>query len=360
GELSWELFRLNIASLTQLVKDTEPPVITASNVTVDLPHGQQSRSVEYTPEASDSCSGLASVTCSPPSGSTFSTGTTPVTCTATDNSNNTAAVTFTVTVGDREPPAFVRAPPNISVPNDPGLCSAKVTYAPEAVDNSPGVTVACIPPSGSAFAKGVAIVECTATDTSGNTSAVRFIVAVIDTERPTVISAPDINVIAPPGTFGTNVDFAPLVTDNCPGMRVVLSPSSGSSFPLGTTEVTGIATDDSRNVTMFTFKVNVYNIVAVDDSTGSVFRAVWDGGSTAQYEYTDCRKGVVYAGTMSMTQGFCKIEGRDLGPDPKRPDRNVYILLNTCTFNASGWVQVGPTKYTFNDADFRNSRPTCP
>ncbi|WP_318618939.1 HYR domain-containing protein [Priestia megaterium] len=42
--------------------------------------------------------------CSPPSGSFFPIGTTPVTCTATDAVGNTATCSFTITVTQAEPP----------------------------------------------------------------------------------------------------------------------------------------------------------------------------------------------------------------------------------------------------------------
>jgi len=51
----------------------------------------------YAPVASDNCPGVT-FACSPASGSTFPVGTTTVTCTATDTSNNTAQCSFTVTV----------------------------------------------------------------------------------------------------------------------------------------------------------------------------------------------------------------------------------------------------------------------
>ena len=54
------------------------------------------------------------------------------------------------------------------------------------------------------------------------------------------------------------------------------------------------------------------------------------------------------------------IERRELGPDPKRLDRNVYILFNKCTFPASGWAEFGTTKNNFTDADVRNSPLACP
>jgi hypothetical protein len=50
------------------------------------------------------------------------------------------------------------------------------------MDNCPGVTVQCNPPSGSCFPVGVTTVTCTATDTSGNVSLpCSFPVTVFDT-----------------------------------------------------------------------------------------------------------------------------------------------------------------------------------
>jgi hypothetical protein len=101
-------------------------------------------------------------------------------------------------------------------------------------------------------------------------------------------------------------------------------------------------------------------MVVFDQSTGAIFRCVWNGGPTAQYEYFDCRKGTSIAGTMSVTTSFCKIEGRDLGPDPKRPDRNIYILFNKCTFRADGWAEWGGSRKNFTDLDVRNNPLSCP
>ena len=217
----------------------------------------------------------------------------------------------------------------------------------------------CQPPSGTTFAKGVTTVNCTATDTSQNAAAASFTVTVNDTEKPTV-NAQTVLALAAPGTFSTTVNLNPNVTDNCPGVQVVLDPPSGSVFPAGSTLVTGTATDAAGNFSQFSFTVKVYNIIAVDDSTGGILRAVWNGGPSAQYEYYDCRKGLSITGTMSMTMSSCKIEGRDLGPDPKRPDRNVYILFNPCTFHASGWTEFDATRHNFTDLDVRNSPLACP
>jgi len=51
------------------------------------------------PVATDNCPGVMT-SCTPPSGSSFSLGTTTVTCTATDTSGNTATCSFTVSTFD--------------------------------------------------------------------------------------------------------------------------------------------------------------------------------------------------------------------------------------------------------------------
>jgi hypothetical protein len=347
---------------TQAFTDNEPPTIDAvADMTVSTAPGQCSQTVNLpTPEASDSCSGIASVTCVPPSRSVFPKGVTPVTCTATDNKGNKSNPTsFSVTVVDDERPVFAPAPVNITLPTDPGKCSATVSFSPKSTDNCPGVSVVCSPPSGSTFEKGVTTVNCTATDTSQNVTRASFTVTVKDTEKPKV-TAPNVLVLAAPGTLSTVVNLNPVVTDNCPGVNVLLQPPSGSVFPAGSTLVTGRATDAAGNISEFSFTVKVYNIIAVDESTGAILRAAWTGGPTAQYEFYDCRKGVTLTGTMSMTIDSCKIEGRDLGPDPKQPSRNVYILFNRCTFRADASIQFGDTKRYFTDLDVRNSALACP
>ena len=88
-------------SFNVTVNDTEPPTIgpCPANITTDEnPAGSGSATVTYSPPpSSDNCPGQT-VDCQPPSGSSFPVGTTIVTCTATDTSNNMAQCQFTVTV----------------------------------------------------------------------------------------------------------------------------------------------------------------------------------------------------------------------------------------------------------------------
>lgn len=93
----------NSCSFNVTVSDTHPPVFPngcLAPVNVAAASAcpiRTSAVVSYvTPTATD-CAGV-SVTCSPPTGSTFPLGTTSVSCTAIDTSSNTAQCSFTVTV----------------------------------------------------------------------------------------------------------------------------------------------------------------------------------------------------------------------------------------------------------------------
>jgi HYR domain len=173
----------NIAQCTFniTVIDTEPPtIICPADLTVPNTIGECGAFVNYPdPTVSDNCPGVTS-SCIPVSGSFFPVGTTPVTCTATDASGNTATCTFTVTVNDTEPPIIVCSP-DITVIGDPDLGGAIVNYPnPLVSDNCPGAAAVCSPPPGSLFPFGTTTVTCTATDAAGNTATCSFTVTVVE------------------------------------------------------------------------------------------------------------------------------------------------------------------------------------
>ncbi len=93
------------ATFTVRVEDTRPPVISGyGNITAT---GAGGAVVTWPPPtAVDIVDGVRPVTCLPVSGSFFPLGATIVTCTSSDTRNNTATITFTVTVlpGDTKPP----------------------------------------------------------------------------------------------------------------------------------------------------------------------------------------------------------------------------------------------------------------
>jgi hypothetical protein len=358
-----EIFRENIATFTEASTDTLPPAISTSNVVTSTAPGQCSRVVSFTPDATDSCSGIATVVCFPPSNSAFPKGTTVVNCTATDQKGLKAGSSFTVTVTDDEPPVLANCSGNLTRPTDPGKCFAAASFtAPQATDNCPGVSLVCFPPSGANFPKGITNVTCTATDASLNKTDCSFLVTIVDQERPKFPSSLEASGQLATGTFSGVVNYNPGATDNCPGLTVVCIPPSGSVFPVGATAISCRATDAAGNITDATLKLVVFNIVAMDDNTRSLLRAVWNGGNTASYDFLICSKGLTLKGTMSLISNFCKLEGRDTGPDPKRPDRNVSLVANPCTMVGTGVVQIIATgaKYNINDSNLRNNPAQCP
>ncbi|HXF40589.1 MAG TPA: choice-of-anchor Q domain-containing protein [Blastocatellia bacterium] len=83
-------------SFTITVNDTVPPMITCPTITSVTPAPGGSNIVTFTqPAASDNCPGVTA-SCDPPSGSTFPSGCSTVTCTATDTSGNTSDCSFEV------------------------------------------------------------------------------------------------------------------------------------------------------------------------------------------------------------------------------------------------------------------------
>ena len=97
---------VNCCPTTECNPDKVPPVIQCpSNIVITCasPNGA---AVNFTPLVSDNCDPNPVVTCNPPSGSFFPPGTTTVICQAVDQSGNTAACTFTVSVLPDVPPVL--------------------------------------------------------------------------------------------------------------------------------------------------------------------------------------------------------------------------------------------------------------
>ena len=200
--------------------------------------------VTYTATASDLVDGNVSVTCTPPSGSTFALGTTTVTCAATDARANTATGSFQVLVTSGPEP-----PPNAGdvTAEATGPAGAVVTFDP-GLDGR-GRPITCAPASGSTFPLGETTVSCT----SGAT----FTVTVVDTTPPALTLPADQSVEATSGT-GAIATFAASAGDLVDGtVAVACTPPSGSTFVLGTTTVSCSATDAHDNTSAGSFNVTV-------------------------------------------------------------------------------------------------------
>jgi hypothetical protein len=201
------------------------------------------------PVASDNCPGVV-LTSSHAPGATFPKGVTTVTYTATDAAGLTATCSFTVTVVDVLRPVITGCPGNITQGTDAGLCSAVVTWTlPLASDNCGIASFVCTYGPGMAFPKGVTVVDCLATDTSGNTAACSFTITVVDDEAPQIGGLSDLDVVLPLGAdSASGLDLGiPTVVDNC-DTALGATNNAPASYPMGRTLVTWTATDAAGNI----------------------------------------------------------------------------------------------------------------
>jgi hypothetical protein len=237
------------------VQDWESPrVVCPPDIITNTSPGWCDAVVPFTTSVTDNCPG-STVLCEPPSGSVFPVGTNSVVCIGVDASGNEDYCIFTVAVLDTEKPV-INCSGNMSVNTEPGRCDAVVTFAASATDNC-SYTLACNPPSGTRFNKGVRPVLCTATDPSGNSNTCSFTVTVRDTELPVISCPTNMTLHTDPGLCSVRATFAPQVADNCPGATVACVPPSGSEFPIGTTTVICQGTDAAGNTRGCAFDVTV-------------------------------------------------------------------------------------------------------
>ena len=188
---------------------------------------------------------------------TFPIGNTTVTWTVTDDAGNTATATQVVTVVDNTNPTIV-APVAMTV-NAASNCQAVIANLGNAVatDNCTVVTVTNNAPA--AFPLGNTTVTWTATDAAGNTATATQVITVVDNTAPTIAGIPaNITTGNTSGSCNATVSWtAPTAADNCAGVTLTSSHSSGSVFALGTTTVTYTATDAAGNTTTASFTVTV-------------------------------------------------------------------------------------------------------
>jgi len=273
-------------SFTVTVKDLLPPVIVCPPHQVVNANGSCAAVVTYpAPTVIENCP-PATVSCTPPSSSTFQVGTSTVVCIATDNAGNKDTCSFTVTVRDNQPPQIV-CPPNQTV--DAGTnCVAVVSYPPPtATDNCPDVTVNCAPPSGSNFPTGTTTVVCVAVDKSGNKDTCGFTVTVSDKQPPQMVCPPDIILPAIKDSCGAIAVYTPPVaTDNCPdSVGGTCIPPPGTFCGIGVTTVKCIAKDKSGNTDTCQFTITVQDLLppVVVCPSGVTLEAGEDCGAIAVY-----------------------------------------------------------------------------
>lgn len=126
--------------------------------------------------------------------------------------------------------------------------------------------------SGSLYPVGTTTNTFVATDLSGNTSSCSFDVVVTDTQAPVINCSADVSVYATSAAGAAVTYAAPSVSDNCAGSTSSLSSglASGSTFPIGTTVVSYMATDAAGNTSSCSFNVEVIGLPPVAECPADI------------------------------------------------------------------------------------------
>lgn len=162
------------------VRDSTPPALVCPSVPVLECRAGGAQASFAPPTAQDSCSTVSTV-CTPASGSTFTLGSTAVTCTATDATGNQSRCTLPVVVADTQPPAI----------ECPAAMTAECTGngAATVVPPVARATDTCSPPqllnpAEASFPLGTSPLTYSARDSSGNTVSCTSSLTVVDSRAP--------------------------------------------------------------------------------------------------------------------------------------------------------------------------------
>jgi len=251
-------------SFTVTVQDTTPPTLTLPGTVTRNINAATSTIVTYTATAADGPTPITP-TCTPPSGSSFSLGTTPVSCSATDASGNVATGGFSVVVQDTTAPTVsITSGPSGAVPSAAATFSFTTNEGTLTCDLDAGGFSACSSPKAYAsLADGSHTFRVRATDAAGNTATATRSWSIDAT--PPVLTTPGTLPVEANGASGSIVTYT--VTGSDAGVALLPSaitcaPLSGTLFPIGTTPVSCSAADALGNVGTATFDVVVQDTTA--------------------------------------------------------------------------------------------------
>lgn len=153
--------------------------------------------------------------------------------------------------------------PMLSLPNDMtleanGPAGASLNYFASAFDSADGERpITCTPFSGSTAGFGTTTVNCSASDTQGNTTYGSFTITVQDTHAP-FMGLPNDQTREANSSSGAIVTYFVSANDSVDGqVPAICNPASGVNFPFGPTTVNCSATDSHHNTRNGGFTVTV-------------------------------------------------------------------------------------------------------
>ncbi|HEX2921342.1 MAG TPA: HYR domain-containing protein, partial [Bacteroidales bacterium] len=267
-----------------VIEDVTVPVVSdcPGTINIDVLPGTCSNTATWTePTAIDNCSGpLAYTTRSHSPGSSFPTGTTPVTYTFTDAAGNTSTCSFDVVVKDNINPLAVCQPFTVVLD---ALNQATITPADidgGSSDNCSGFVLTADITSFDIDDIGDNNVTLTITDASGNTD---FCIAVVTVQgnTPPVAICSDYSVYLGAGgtatITGSNIDGGSHDPDGIKSL--VASPNTFDCSNLGTNTVTLTVTDNADLTSTCTATVTVIDNIAPSITCPSDITTGTDAGT---------------------------------------------------------------------------------
>jgi HYR domain/Ricin-type beta-trefoil lectin domain-like/Secretion system C-terminal sorting domain len=273
-------FRVRVYYFNPCATDTIKPVLLNCPSNIVLTSVDSCAYAQWqAPTAFDFC-GATTVTSTHTPSRCFTVGTTTVTYTATDASNNKSQCSFTVTVGasritacdaDTIKPTFVTCPTNI-VLTTLDTCAIAQWTIPIATDNCGTPSVVSTHNSGRCFPIGTTTVGYAATDAKSNRTYCSFTVTVnrlnatcaIDTIKPVLTRCPTNIAMVSIDSCSIANWTAPTATDNCGTPTVSSTKAPNSCFGFGTTTVTYSAKDSKNNTSTCAFTVTITRPCAND------------------------------------------------------------------------------------------------
>ncbi len=246
------------------ISDDENPVINncPANIVVSAEPGLCSAVVSWiAPTASDNCS-VQSFTSSHNSGTSFATGTTTVTYTATDIKGNTATCSFTVTVNDSQFPVINNCPANTTVSTMNDIPAAETTAGAIGATDNCGISSVTHNDVTSLSCPRTVTRTYTVTDINGNETTCEQII--------TVTNAPCIDANLCTTTSSTNLITGTPTSGTGTLFTQTLAVCSNTTYEVKLSGVSGTAP--------FNFDIVLDGDVVNDD-------AMYNSGSTYGFKF---------------------------------------------------------------------------
>ena len=281
-------------------------------------------------------------------------GTTTITWTATDHNGNEAQCSFDLTIEDDEAPVIV-VPGNQTryVDDDKGYYTIQGSEFDDvtATDNCGIVTklenefqIETL--DGIQLKVGLNSIDWYAADDHGNTSTESFYVTVLDDEPPVLYTAEANTTAYTSGsceavvnyTEPQFIDYGTIVSS----LTISISPdtaTTGSTFPVGETEVTYMVVDSSGNTLSYPITITV-----IDDEDPTI----------------TCPSGSPFSRIVDEDKGYYTAQGTEFDPTySDNCDVTVTNDFNNSSSLAGATLPVGTTTITWTVTDDSNNSVSC-